>query len=462
MSDDLDFEIEVVEADELDELDASGGDSSEENFRSEKAEEVTQDFEKEDFGTSKPRKESCSERVTSDEVALTINPNVEGWSRISLGAFASFQNGNAFSKSDWGEDGYPIIRIQNLTGEADGYNYYDGDLEHRYRVDSGDTLLTWSATIGVFEWEGPTAALNQHIFNVETRGEVNDSFFHFKLEELIPQLEALSHGSTMKHVRKADLVNIDVELPPLPEQRKIASVLYTVDQAIQKTEAIIEQAKRLHEGTRRELLRNGFYDHAGQQNTATGVYPDDWNIARGDRLFELNSGDFLDSSKRKEDGAYPVYGGNGIMGYTDQSTVPVGALVIGRVGAYCGNVHITISDAWVTDNAIIVKNLSDRVSSRFLKHVLTSVGLNRFAEQSAQPRISQSTLKNLKLPIPSQEEQSKIVETLNSITDTVKNGEQSVTELRSIKKGLMQDLLTGEIRTADKAIEVLDEVEAHG
>jgi type I restriction enzyme S subunit len=132
------------------------------------------------------------------------------------------------------------------------------------------------------------------------------------------------------------------------------------------------------------------------------------------------------------------------------------------VGAYCGNVHITVSPAWVTDNAILVEELSSAVKPDFLVHVLDEVGLNRFAEQSAQPRISQSTLRNLKIPIPSEEEQEKIVDSLRKMKEATESEMRYQNDLQLLKKGLMQDLLTGKVRTADKAIDVLDEVEAHG
>ena len=174
--------------------------------------------------------------------------DIEEWISIGMGDLAEYQNGNAFSKSEWTDKGYPIIRIQNLTGQQKDFNYFDGDLDDKYRVEKDDLLLSWSATIDVFTWDGPTAALNQHIYRVDTANNMNEIFFRFKLEDSLPRLKALSHGSTMQHVRKSDLVNLDVDLPPISEQRKIASVLYTVDQAIQKTEELISQAGRVKLG----------------------------------------------------------------------------------------------------------------------------------------------------------------------------------------------------------------------
>ena len=493
MSDDLDFEMEVVESDELDELDASGTQNSD------GSEDTTQDLEMEDLRSSNLREEASSEEITSDNEAPAINPNVEGWSRISLGEFATFQNGNAFSKSDWKEDGYPIIRIQNLTGEADEYNYYGGDLEHRYRVEPGDILLTWSGTIGVFKWEGPTAALNQHIFNVETREEVNDSFFHFKLEELIPQLEALSHGSTMKHVRKADLVNIDVELPPLPEQRKIASVLYTVDQAIQKTEAIIEQTKRVKRGLMQRLLTRGIGRNnrirppsSNNQNLYTdtryGPISNSWNILRVSDIVEEDrpvTYGIVQPGEYTEGGVPLIRGQNYINGWDPLSnffrvdpelhekysrciTRP-GDVLICIAGANTGSISIVpewVEEANLTQTTARVSVDEEVALPEYIHFALTSSIVQKqiagWTRGSAQPGLNLSRVEKFKVPIPPKEEQEKIVARLEAVSNVITGEEDLADRLSKVKNGLKQDLLTGEVRTADKAIDVLDEVVAHG
>jgi type I restriction enzyme S subunit len=479
MSDDLDFKIEVVETDELDELDASGAQNSKGSV------DTTQDLETEDLRGSKLREETDSEGITSDEAALAINPNVEGWSRISLGEISSFQNGNAFSKSDWAEDGYPIIRIQNLTGEADEYNYYGGDLEHRYRVDPGDTLLTWSGTLGVFKWDGPTAALNQHIFNVETREEVNDSFFHFKLEELIPQLVALSHGSTMKHVRKADLVNIDVDLPPLPEQRKIASVLYTIDQAIQKTEEIIEQAKQMKRGLMQKLFREGLRDGPQKEIRRIGKIPSEWEVVRLGEVCDRITDGTHQSPETKEEG-FPYITSQNIRNWgfdlsvikyiskeahekiTARCSPQKGDVLYVKDGANTGTVQVNTLDYEFSllSSVALIRPTTEVLDPLYLKHLLSwpkirQLMMSRMSGTGIS-RLTISKIQKSEILLPAIEEQRRIRDILNTFDDTVVREKRHLSNLRRLKKGLIQDLFTGEVRTADKAIDVLDEVVAHG
>jgi type I restriction enzyme, S subunit len=91
-----------------------------------------------------------------------------GWEWTTLGEIGDYVNGRAFKPSEWSLNGRPIIRIQNLTGSGSAFNYFDGNLEEKYVVRTGDFLISWAATLGSFVWNGPEGALNQHIFKVKS------------------------------------------------------------------------------------------------------------------------------------------------------------------------------------------------------------------------------------------------------------------------------------------------------
>ena len=88
------------------------------------------------------------------------------WSNIRLGDVATFVNGYPFKPTEWEEKGLDIIRIQNLTRSGSECNYYSGVLPDKYKVVKGDILISWSATLDIFVWDGREAWLNQHIFKV--------------------------------------------------------------------------------------------------------------------------------------------------------------------------------------------------------------------------------------------------------------------------------------------------------
>ena len=92
--------------------------------------------------------------------------NRNGWTYKKLGDVASFINGYPFKPEQWKDKGLPIIRIQNLNNPEAPYNYYDGEVPDKVKIKDGDLLISWSASLGTYLWQGGDAYLNQHIFKV--------------------------------------------------------------------------------------------------------------------------------------------------------------------------------------------------------------------------------------------------------------------------------------------------------
>lgn len=153
------------------------------------------------------------------------------WPLVRLGDIAEFINGFAFKPSHWEEEGKPIIRIQNLTDSSKPFNYSSMNIDEKYHVSMGDLLVSWSATLDVFEWDKEDALLNQHIFKVVPNNKkVNKDFLRYALKEAISEMLEFTRGSTMKHVNRGDFLGTKIPLPPLAIQKKIADVLEKADQ----------------------------------------------------------------------------------------------------------------------------------------------------------------------------------------------------------------------------------------
>lgn len=163
-----------------------------------------------------------------------MNNLPSNWQVKSLGEVADFINGRAFKPEELGTKGLPIIRIQNLTGFSGVYNYFDGEVDDKNLVRKNDILISWSASLGVYIWEGLDAVLNQHIFKVNLNNNVDRIFFFYLIKTKIDEMLNQVHGSTMKHITKDRFDNIKVKLPPLPIQKQISEILEKADQAKQK------------------------------------------------------------------------------------------------------------------------------------------------------------------------------------------------------------------------------------
>src|SRR5437868_9136857 len=97
---------------------------------------------------------------------MKLNNLPSSWKVARLGDVAEYINGFAFKPTDWGETGVPIIRIQNLNSPNASFNYFDGQIADKFKVQNGDLLISWSASLDAFLWNRGEAILNQHIFNV--------------------------------------------------------------------------------------------------------------------------------------------------------------------------------------------------------------------------------------------------------------------------------------------------------
>jgi len=142
--------------------------------------------------------------------------------------------------------------------------------------------------------------------------------------------------------------------------------------------------------------------------------PNGWQWARLGELIYIHSGDGL-TAEAMEDGCIPVFGGNGIAGYHDTPNISQPSIVIGRVGYYCGSIHVTPAQAWVTDNAFITEFPSDEILLSFLVLLLRATNLKENEKATAQPVISGSKVYPIVVGLPPFAEQHRIVAKVNEL-----------------------------------------------
>lgn len=183
-----------------------------------------------------------------------------------LGDVATYINGYAFKPSDWSDTGLPIIRIQDLTGNSYQANRYNGEYALKYEVNKGDVLISWSASLGVYVWQGDKALLNQHIFKVVfDKIEISKSFFVYQVESILEKAASEVHGATMKHLTKPVFDALTFYLPSLDEQQKIAAVLDKISGLITKHR---QQLDKLD-----ELVKSRFIEMFGDPLGSSKEWP---------------------------------------------------------------------------------------------------------------------------------------------------------------------------------------------
>ena len=177
-----------------------------------------------------------------------------------------------------------------------------------------------------------------------------------------------------------------------------------------------------------------------------GEIPADWTKTRIGNLFRFSSGDSLTNEEIQDEGLYKVYGANGPRGYYHHSNLAGKHILIGRVGALCGNVHVVNEAVWATEHALIAEQISSNIYTDFAARVFESMNLGQYSKASAQPVIASSVVQRLQIPIPPFSEQHRIADYLDrkcSQIDAIIARQQEVIEkLKAYKLSVITEAVT--------------------
>lgn len=246
-------------------------------------------------------------------------------------------------------------------------------------------------------------------------------------------------GSRMPRANMKELLQMQIPLPPLLEQKRIAKILNdclaAVEKARQAGQAQLEAAQSLPAAYLREVFES---EQAKK-----------WERVKLKNVFKLKSGEFLPASSMAESGTYPVYGGNGIAGWHTSYMFEESKIIIGRVGALCGCVHATKPQSWVTDNALYISDKYAPFDDYFMMNYLTFLNLNQLANQMGQPVIASSKIYDQIIGLPSITEQQRIAKFLDpklkSTEQLRRSLEDQLKEINAIPASLLRKAFQGEL-----------------
>lgn len=262
------------------------------------------------------------------------------------------------------------------------------------------------------ELDGATASTGFCV--VRPKPELLDSsyLFHWvKSAEFINDMVKKATGASYPAVSDRIVLESMIPLPSLSEQRRIAAVLDQAEALRAKRQEVLSQLDELQRAIFAELF--GSPNSKSMKKEPIGS------------LLKLKSGDFLPSASMAGNGIYPVFGGNGINGYHDKYMFDSPKIVIGRVGVYCGCVHISPEKSWITDNALFVSDLDSRLEFDYLAFALKQARLNQYASQSAQPLISGSRIYPVEIIVPPKDKQLDFIIKINKISAFEKKAKYS-------------------------------------
>lgn len=381
--------------------------------------------------------------------AVATEPAINGWRTTPLKAEVTLKNGKAYNAKDWKKEGYPIIRIQNLKNPLAEFNYFQGDPETEVPIRSGDLVFSWSGSkgtsFGPHIWQGELGVLNQHIFKVVMNpdSQLGQDFLYYALRFLTAAIEDKAYGlAALVHVRKGDLESTPIPLPPLPEQKKIAHILSTVQRAIEAQERIIQTTTELKKTLMHKLFTEGLRNEP-QKQTEIGPVPESWEVKRFDSFAVLQRG-FDITKKDQRPGDYPVVSSGGISSYHDEAKVKGPGVVIGRKGSL-GTVHYIATDYWPHDTTLWIKDFKGN-NPRFVAYLLEKMRLKRFDTGAANPTLNRNIVHGEKIAIPPKDQQVEIGEALEVIESKISIHESRKRSFQDLFRTLLDELMTAKTR----------------
>ncbi|QTA82602.1 Type-I restriction modification system methylase [Desulfonema limicola] len=407
------------------------------------------------------------------------------WKNIKLVNYINILSGFAFNSDFFtGEEGTPLIRIRDINKRNTDINF-SGKFSDKYLIKKGDLLIGMDGDFEVAQWKGENALLNQRVCKIESndKNRLNQIFLFYRIINEIKLINNIISATTVKHLSTKDIDNIQVNLPPIDEQTKIAAILSKTDKAIEQTERIIAKYQRIKTGLMQDLLTKGIDENGNIRSEEThefkdspvGRIPVEWNAVYMDEiLYNIEAG--------KSPNCIDVPAGSGQWGVLKVSAVrPEGFqseenkvlensnfinpkyevkdkdLLITRSNTYdlVGIVclvknpppNLLLCDK--TLRLIINKNKS---SVDFIFYVLqmpfvrSQIEIHATGSSGSMKNISQETIRHLIVPRPEKTEQTNIYKILNKIDKYIKDEKKQLNKMRRKKTGLMQDLLTGKVR----------------
>ena len=386
----------------------------------------------------------------------------EHWEIKRLKNVSDFNPQNDQSISNFSEVGYlPMERLKN--------GYMLPTVINVYNLTQGLTFfkendIVMAKVTPCFENGNIAIAKNlinncgfgsSELFIFRVRNINREYFFYLLQEEKIKEVckSTMTGTGGLKRISPTFMRNLLLPIPPTLEQQSIATYLdqkcSEIDELIALQEEMITKLQSYKQSVITEAVTKGLDKNVTQKDSGIewiGEIPEHWKVVKIKYLAKIKSGDSISSNEIIQEGIYEVYGGNGLMGYCNKNNVNGFNIIIGRVGALCGNVRLISDSKFITDNALIL-NCFDNALYPYMYIMLKAANLNTLNTSNAQPLITGSKVLNVSLPIPPLSEQQSIADYLDQkcseIDELISTKQQKIEKLKDYKKSLIFECVTG-------------------
>lgn len=378
----------------------------------------------------------------------------DGWRTGNLGDLILLEYGKSLPEAKRVPGPFPVYGSSGIVG-----------FNERALVSAPGIIIGRKGTVGSVTFAESDFWPIDTTYFVSRKGDVDLRWIYYLLQHL--DLAKLNEATGVPGLNRDKAAKVSVVIPSLPEQRRIAEILSSVDEAIQATQAVIEQTRKVKQGVLNRLLTKGI-DHTRFKLTEIGEIPEGWTVKRLEDVCSLSGGaGFPIKYQGHQDLAFPfvkvsdmnlsgneqfITAWNNTIDETIAKALrarpfPEGAIIFPKVGAaLLTNKRRILTRPTFVDNNIMVAIPHQSMVSEFVYHFLCEVDFSKHVQSGAVPSINQATVGNILIPVPPLTEQGEIANALRAIDQTCEQLLQEETEYEALKGALMSDLLTGRKR----------------
>ena len=366
----------------------------------------------------------------------------EDWDVKSIEKIASITTG-AKNTQDKIEDGaYPFF-VRSQTVEAiNSYSF------------NGEAVLTAGDGVGtgkIFHYINGKFDYHQRVYNIYNFKHGVGGFYFYKYfsNRFYDRIMSMTAKSSVDSVRREMIAEMQIAIPSELEQKAIAKALSDVDELIVSLEKLIAKKRDIKTGTMQQLLTGkkrlaGFGEGKGYKQTELGEIPEDWDVKPLGALLKIKHGK---SQKEVLDrnGAYPILATGGEIGRASEPLYTKPSVLIGRKGTI--DIPYYMDAPFWTVDTLFYSEVAQNADAKFLYYKFLFIDWYQYNEASGVPSLNAATIEKIMQIVPGiKEEQTAISRLLTNFDVEIKTLEAQLTKIKSIKQGMMQELLTGRTR----------------
>ena len=384
----------------------------------------------------------------------TAQQNIpSGWKQVSLGDLVSVTTGSRDANHGSPDGQYPFFTCAQKVSKINEFSF-----------DTEAVLIAGNGDFNVKYYKGKFDAY-QRTYVLSDFKNTTGHFVYQKAKQALNDIMRNNQGSSVKFIKMGDLTDYEFIFPPIKEQQKIAEILGTVDEDIAKTQELIEATEKLKRGLMQQLFTRGI-GHTKFKETKMGQIPEEWEVLELGKVCDVRDGTHS-SPKYHEEGIPLITSKNLVDTILDfenvsliseidfqeierRSKVDGGDILFGMIGTIGNPVIVRKDRDFAIKNVALIKFTDSKMNNafvlNFLKSTHTEKQFNQKKGGSTQKFIALGVIRQILITVPSVTEQKKIAEILSAVDEKTSVNKKLKEKLTFLKKGLMQDLLSGNKR----------------